>query len=109
MVGWHNAHHHSPEKRRFVAISLRSFLQLWLAHVPIAKTLLSQFVDDIEDNFEELVDGMSGCSTPEDEVASDLVICAKKVAAFLSISTTVLRCLGPQEDPAVNPSFIKDT
>lgn len=105
LVGWHIDHHQSPEVMKYVSMALRSFSQLWLANVPIAATLLSQFVEDMEDYCEDLERGMSGRSTPEDEVASDPVICAKKVAAFISVFTTVLRCLGPQADPAVNPSL----
>lgn len=49
LVGWHIDHHQSPEVMKYVSMALRSFSQLWLANVPIAATLLSQFVEDMED------------------------------------------------------------
>ncbi|KAK7086209.1 hypothetical protein SK128_014255 [Halocaridina rubra] len=105
LVGWHIDHHQSSEVMRYVSVALASFSQLWLANVQIATTLLSQFVEDMEDYCEDLERGMSGRSSPEDEASTDPVVCAKKVAAFISVFTTVLHCLGPQADPSLNPGL----
>lgn len=105
LVGWHIDHHQSPEVMKYVSVALSSFSQLWLLNVSIAATLLSQFVEDMEDYCEDLERGMSGRSSPEDEASTDPVVCAKKVAAFISVFTTVLHCLGPQADPTINPSL----
>ncbi|KAK8726162.1 hypothetical protein OTU49_010400, partial [Cherax quadricarinatus] len=108
LVGWHIDHHQSSEVMKYVSMALKSFSQLWQINVPIATTLLSQFVEDMEDYCEDLDRGVSGRSSPEEEATTDPVVCAKKVAAFISVFTTVLRCLEPQVDPAINPILSPD-
>ena len=49
LIGWHIDHHQSSEVMKYVSVALSSFSQLWMLNVPIATTLLSQFVEDMED------------------------------------------------------------
>uniref|UniRef100_A0A0P4WEM1 non-specific serine/threonine protein kinase n=1 Tax=Scylla olivacea TaxID=85551 RepID=A0A0P4WEM1_SCYOL len=103
LVGWHIDHHQSPEVMKYVSLALQSFTPLWQINVSIATTLLSQFVEDMEDYCEDLDRGMSGRSSPDEEPVTLPAVCAKKVAAFISVFTTVLRCLEPQITPVVSP------
>ncbi|KAG0722298.1 Serine/threonine-protein kinase SMG1 [Chionoecetes opilio] len=112
LVGWHIDHHQSPEVMRYVSLALQSFSPLWQINVSIATTLLSQFVEDMEDYCEDLDRGLSGRSSPDDEPVIHPSVCAKKVAAFISVFTTVLRCLEPQISPSgsavLSPNFLVD-
>lgn len=49
LVGWHIDHHQSAEVMKYVSLALQSFSHLWQINVSIATTLLTQFVEDLED------------------------------------------------------------
>lgn len=110
LVGWHIDHHQSPEVMKYVSLALQSFSPLWQINVSIATTLLSQFVEDMEDYCEDLDRGRS---SPDEEPATHPAVCAKKVAAFISVFTTVLRCLEPQithaGSPVLSPNFLVES
>ncbi|KAB7494240.1 Serine/threonine-protein kinase SMG1 [Armadillidium nasatum] len=103
LVGWHIDYSQPADVTSYVSLSLQSFTELWLRNLTFANTLLSQFIEDMEDYMEESANEESDPS--EDDYGFDSSCNIKKVAAFIGVYTTTLRCIGNQADPSLNPSL----
>ncbi|OCT64106.1 hypothetical protein XELAEV_18045208mg [Xenopus laevis] len=110
LVGWHIDHTQKPSLTQQVSGWLQSLEPFWVADLAFSTTLLGQFLEDMEAYAEDLGHVASGESVDEDIPPPSVSL--PKLAALLSVFSTVVRSIGerfsPIRGPPITEAYVSD-